>query len=947
MDYFSFFESFFQTSPHHAKLFRICRQVVMERPEHPFEPYLASILRILENMDDAFIEQRCDDFFKFLIDKLANRRAFAKSKQVCEITSFNHSITSSLQCKRVVGFFVNLKGVRDQAKKWINALCRPYEEVSPVKHSVLLLVDLQNDFTTFYFELQKAGGRFAPDEVQDLKEGLERHLTSLGVRSEAPVPAFASYADTLGWLMDELKREDPPHVMIFLKPEGSDELSLFVIACQFVELDTGPFDKLIEHPGIGAECQFREESRNGIKQGVVLRIGVPNLSSFLVERKEQVCQLVEKYIGPFQEVKGGLFEEIEKNFRAFSRKFDPSTEGLREFFESITPESERAVCSPTLLQSIYFAIYKKESYIPIEERDVIAVVVKIERGFARDWREILSKHLPRAGFTETLTVHRAIMSCFLYHPTQEEVKIFKTQTLALFKKWAQTDVNHTLRLCVTSRFNSFDPRTGTEEEASYLHKMLFEGLMRIGSRGKPEPGIAKKVTLSEDKKCYTFYLRKSFWSNGMPLTAHDFLYGWNMLLTRQVLAPLDYLLDVIENVQEIKKGQMSISSFGVDAIDTHTLEVRLQRPCPTFLERCALTPFFPICKAVAETDPAWVNAQGEGYICNGPFFLEKREYSGGVILRKNSFYWQSKKISLERVTIPVLSQGEGERLFRDKEVDALLHHFYKNCSPDLENVEAVRLQGAVSKKILCFNCLQPPFHNKKVRKAIALAIDRKEILQALPGSREELRAVPSFSFYSPFYPKLSKSINCPQNVYEARQLLIQALAEDPGVKETFFDQKISAAIGSTPLAAAICDRINTVFSAGWSVFLLNMNSRIYLERKGMIPASVCSWVDRIHDPVYFLETFSSKENFTNIPCWTHPLLQFIIKRVKIVKDQKKKEELLKKAEEILFEGMPAVPLFDVSCASFCHPYVQGIYASPSQEFDIRFASKEYPSIDLQ
>ncbi len=939
MDDFSFLEPLFQATPQYTRLLKVFKTIATNAPLARVKAYLASTLYLLENTSPTFIDRRSDDLFGFLIDKLATSRTFSEDEPVCEVSAFSHSIAFPFQCKSVIGFFLCLSGMRSQGKEFVDALCRCHTAVSLVKNSKLLLAELHNNRTLFYFELQKAEGAFSESEIQDLQGSLEELGSFTVAKCKAPIPSLESSAKTLRWLMKEFEKGDLPHVMIDLGVQTDEKLNFFVFVCQFINDQESASSKPPDYPNLEVECQFREEVEGGTKEGVVFKIALPNAPSPWVEKRQQISRLIEKYVGPFRDVNGGLLEKIEENFEALSKICPDPSKGLRGFFDSIYPESERAICAPALLKTIYLATQKEEGYTLLDEADALAAIVKTEKGFAKTWKEALSKQFPKAGFAETFASNMATVSCFLHHPNPKDRKLFKSETETLFQKWTQMETHETLRLCTTFHFTSFDPRTGTEEETSYLHKMLFEGLMRIGPSGKAEPAIAEKVSISRSKVHYKFHLRKSQWSNGMMLTAHDFLHSWTKILANKELAPLNYLFDVIENAQEVKRKELPPRALGVNVIDDYTLEVRLRSPCTPFLEVCALTLFSPICQAIDEKYPGWIEADGNEYVCNGPFCLEKKEDNGTVILKKNSFYWEAEKTLLERITIPIVSQEEGERLFLNKQVDALLYYFYKNATPlDLNNLEVTRLKGTVCKRFLYLNCLNPPFHNTKVRRAIALALNRQQILQTFPHS-----ATPSLSFYSSFHARNGKKISNLQDMEQARALFIEALGEDPEIRTTFFNQTIFVLKGAEDLAAALCDRINAMFSANWSISILQVGLRDYYKHGEDAGASIGSWIDRTCDPAYFLGIFSSKDNPTNLSHWTHPWMQSIIDRLKVVKDQKERKQLLKNAEALLFEEMPMIPLLDVEYPSFCHSHVQGIYANHLQQFDVRYAFKKLPS----
>src|SRR5690606_33000167 len=109
------------------------------------------------------------------------------------------------------------------------------------------------------------------------------------------------------------------------------------------------------------------------------------------------------------------------------------------------------------------------------------------------------------------------------------------------------------------------------------------------------------------------------WSNGTPLTAHDFEFAWKRTLAPTHPGDFTYHMYVIKGAQEAKEGKASLSDVGVKAIDDYTLKVELENPTPFFAELLVLPTFLPLCKAVVEKDPNWALEAGPNCVCNGPF----------------------------------------------------------------------------------------------------------------------------------------------------------------------------------------------------------------------------------------------------------------------------------------------------------------------------------------
>src|SRR5690554_4796302 len=82
--------------------------------------------------------------------------------------------------------------------------------------------------------------------------------------------------------------------------------------------------------------------------------------------------------------------------------------------------------------------------------------------------------------------------------------------------------------------------TGIPEATIMLQ--IYEGLTRMDADGQPQPALAKDWDISPDGKEYTFYLRESTYSNGDPLTAHDFVWSWKRALSPELAADYAYML---------------------------------------------------------------------------------------------------------------------------------------------------------------------------------------------------------------------------------------------------------------------------------------------------------------------------------------------------------------------------------------------------------------------
>lgn len=274
---------------------------------------------------------------------------------------------------------------------------------------------------------------------------------------------------------------------------------------------------------------------------------------------------------------------------------------------------------------------------------------------------------------------------------------------------------------------------------------LFEGLMNFHPETlKPVPGVAEKYTLSPDCQVYVFRLRECRWSDGRPVTAHDFEYAWKRVLDPATGSDYAHLLYAVKNGEKRHAGQAAADAVGVKAKDERTLVVELERPAPWFLETLALFPLYPVRKDLVERHGGGWTKPGN-LAGNGPFVLNQWVQHGHILLDRNAAYWNAAKVVQGR--IQWLVTEDIEDAFQQYE-DGECH--YLDTVP-LEKVESLRkradFHGAVFFGTYYFslNTKQKPLDDRRVRRALALAIDRETLCgKILRGGQ-----VPALHFVPP------------------------------------------------------------------------------------------------------------------------------------------------------------------------------------------------------
>jgi oligopeptide transport system substrate-binding protein len=190
---------------------------------------------------------------------------------------------------------------------------------------------------------------------------------------------------------------------------------------------------------------------------------------------------------------------------------------------------------------------------------------------------------------------------------------------------------------------SLDPQLASSVEDSDVVRSLIEGLYNEDSDGNLVPAVALEHTLSDDLTTYTFKLRpEAKWSNGDPVTAGDFVYAWQRLADPATASEYAWYMELMQvvNATEVIAGEKPPSELGVKAIDDHTLEVKILAPLPYFPKMLAHTSTFPAHKATIDAHGAdWTKP--ENFVGNGAYVLKEHVVGEKVVLEKSETYWDA------------------------------------------------------------------------------------------------------------------------------------------------------------------------------------------------------------------------------------------------------------------------------------------------------------------
>jgi len=488
---------------------------------------------------------------------------------------------------------------------------------------------------------------------------------------------------------------------------------------------------------------------------------------------------------------------------------------------------------------------------------------------------------------------------------------------------------------------TIDPQLNSAVDGSTIIHNAFEGLMREDENSKIVPGTAEKYEVSDDGTVYTFHLRKDAkWSDGKPVVAGDFEYAWKRALNPKVAAEYAYQLFYIKNGaayynQEKVGGKVATAEdVGVKVIDDNTLEVTLESPVPYFLSLAAFPTYFPVRKDIIEGNEEKWTLKPDTYISNGPFKMSEWKEKENITFVKNENYWDQitylnafKSGEIDVIESP--PQAEIPTLLDEgtaKIYPYLGTYFYViNVSDKAKDVDPKAAEA---------------LSNPKFRKALSLAIDRQLIVDkvAQGGQAPATSYVPA-GILDSIGKEFQKDYSSKgANIEEAKKLLEEAGYPNgegaPTITFTFNTDQ-----GHQNIAQAVQDMWKT--NLGINVELKNEEWAVFQDTRNNFQYSMArhGWIADYNDPMTFLDMWTTG-NGQNNAGYSNKEYDKLIAQAKVELDDAKRTELLHKAEDILMDESPIIPLYYYTNVLCIDKNVKGTYKSPLGQMEFRDAYVE-------
>lgn len=477
--------------------------------------------------------------------------------------------------------------------------------------------------------------------------------------------------------------------------------------------------------------------------------------------------------------------------------------------------------------------------------------------------------------------------------------------------------------------SGLDPHVVTGVPEHHILLALFEGLSSPNPKTlAPEPGMAESWTVSDDLKTYTFNMRKDAkWSNGDPVTAHDFEYSWKRILTPTLASEYAYMLHIVKNAEKYNKGELKDwTKVGAKATDASTFVVNLEAPTPYFLSLLHHYSTWPVHKATIEKHGAWDNRNNPwtrpgNIVSNGPFTLKRWEINKILVVAKNPNHWQAKNVHLDEVHFsPIDNEQTEERNFRAGKLHVTssvpIHKIgvYKEKNPDLIHIDPYL--GTYYYRV---NVTKKPLSDKRIRKALALALDRNTIVEKVSKGGQ----LPAFAYTPPNTAGYTSKTQLQESITEAKKLLAEAGYPDgkglPAIEILYNTNE-----GHKKIAVAIQEMWKT--RLGVDITLNNQEWKVYLNSQKSLNYQVsrAGWIGDYNDPNSFLDMFLT-DGGNNQTGWSNKEYDMWVKKASTESNLAKRLEYFQNAEKILMTEGPVIPIYTYTRIYLKSPKLTGWY----------------------
>lgn len=488
---------------------------------------------------------------------------------------------------------------------------------------------------------------------------------------------------------------------------------------------------------------------------------------------------------------------------------------------------------------------------------------------------------------------------------------------------------------VLNRGNGVEPKSLDPAVIDGIWEGQIAGDMLLGlttedAESRPIPGAAESWEASGDGLTWTFRLRDHTWSDGVPVSAEDFVFAWRRILDPRTAAPYAYYLFPIKNARAVNTGRQPATALGVSAPDTKTLVVTLENPVPFMAEFLTHPTMFPIARHVVEAKGAdW--ARPGNYVANGAYVLKEWVPNDHVTLVKNPRFYDAANVKIDVVNYyPTQDSDAAIRRLRAGELDTQdpippqqIDFLRANMA------DALKIAPTLTISYLSINLTRKPLDDVRIREALNLAIERETLVERII----KLGDLPAYNLVPP------GTANYPGGV----EMRFKTMPFDERFARA---QELMRAAGYTSerrLRIRWATTTNAVTRQTVAP-LQEMWRRIYVDvdidqsdtqinyqklEDGDFDIGTAGWIADYNDASNFLDVLRTGGG-NNYGRYINAKFDALLDQATTERDLEKRGQILVQAEQMMLDDYPLVLVRFQTQPAIVQPYVKGWIPSSKQ-----------------
>jgi oligopeptide transport system substrate-binding protein len=476
-----------------------------------------------------------------------------------------------------------------------------------------------------------------------------------------------------------------------------------------------------------------------------------------------------------------------------------------------------------------------------------------------------------------------------------------------------------------------DPHVITSVQDANLVMTMFEGLTSYDPKDlHPQPGVAERWESTPDGMTWTFHLRANAkWSNGETVTAGDFVYAFRRILSPGLGAEYSNMLFHLKNGEEYNKGKVTdFAQVGARAVDDRTLVLTLWHPLPYLPHIASHQAWFPVHRATIEKfgkmdqrGSLWTRPGN--IVGNGPFVLAEWKPNQVIRVTKSPTYWDRDVVRLKEVNVyPIENETTEEAAFRSGQLHITAQVPIEKIAAYQKLPEKLLYQETqLSTYFYRFNVTKPPLNDVRVRRALSMAIDRRQIVERVSKGGQE----PASNLTPPNIAGFTARSKTVTDIPGAQKLLAEA-----GFPGGAGFPRLELLYNTTEGHRKIAEAIQQMWrkNLGIDIGLYNQEAKVWHDTMRQMNYQIgrYAWGGDYLDPSTFLDLFETG-NGNNLTGFSNAEYDALIREARITADNTKRYEIFQRCEDILTAESPIAPIYFYKRNVLMRPELKGWYGN--------------------